>query len=134
MTFSEKKALCIDYFNNLYEKLCLTHELVISCNDDISMYLVPKGTKNQITYSSKPVDSYRVSDHWNWFANLKKCPYEKYVQCFNVDLPKAKPRTEEGKASKPVYGIQVAYFGKDQKYHHVFGEKFDRTNGKWVFE
>lgn len=133
MNFKKKKELCVGYFNSLCKELEDTHVLVGSCNNDSSMYLVPKGTEDQITYASKPADSYRFSDHWNWYANTKKCPDEKYVQCLNVDLPRAKPRSEEGKASKPVFGICVAYFDTDSKYHHVYGEKFDRKTKQWCF-
>lgn len=125
---------CIAYFNNLIEKLKDTHTLVKSCNDDCTMYLVPKGTEDQITYYSKPNDSYRFSDHWNWYANTQKCPDEHYVQCLNDDLPWPRRRTSN-KATRPIWGIQVAYFdGKDEQYHHVYGQKFDKQTKEWSFE
>ena len=133
MNFKKKKELCVNYFDRLCKKLEGTHVLVASCNNDCSMYLVPKGSESQITYSSKPINSYRFSDHWNWYANVKKCPDENYIQCLNIDLPRAKPRNAEGKASKPVFGICVAYFDADSKYHHVYGEKFNRSTREWCF-
>lgn len=133
LSIEEKRAMCTEFFNDLCNELKDTHTLVKSCNKDYSAYLVPKGTEDQISYSSKPVGSYRISDHWNWYANIKKCPDENYVQCLNVDMPRAKSRPEEGKPSKPIFGICVAFFGADHKYHHVFGEKFDRRIKRWVF-
>ena len=133
MNFNEKKRACMEYFNNLCNELKETHSLVGSCNKDCSLYLVPKGTEKEITYSSKPVNSYRFSDHWNWYSNIKKCSDPHYIQCFNIDAPRVKQRIEPGKASKPVLCICVAYFGEDEKYHHVYGEKFDRDKKKWSF-
>jgi len=129
-----KKEECLAYFMDLVKKLADTHELISSCNKDTTLYLIPKGTIDQLTYTSKPVDSYRFSDHWNWYANVNKCPNEHYVQCYNVDMPRVKPRAEAGKPSKPVFGICVAHFGDDMKYHHVFGEKFDRKTKVWSYE
>lgn len=114
-------------------KLCFydTYEEVGSCNADSTLYLVPDGTANQISYTSKPEKSFRVSDHWNWFANLKKCPYEKYIQCLSVDLPFAKKRPANGMASKPINAVQVSVIGKDGKYHAVYGEVFNRKTKTW---
>lgn len=134
MTAREKKDACRAYFMELVQKLKDTHVLVPSCNRDKSLYLVPIGTEDQITYLSKPLDSYRYSDHWSWYSTLEKCPVDWYVQCFNYDLPKPKRREAYGKASKPIYAIQVAYYDGDRKYHHVFGEKFIRNENRWVFE
>ncbi len=130
----ERKGKCINYFNNLAESLKKTHVVVNSCNNDMSAYLVPIGTEDQITYSSKPKNSYRISDHWNWYSNVNKCPNESYIQCYNVDLPFARPRLAPGKASKPRFAISVAYFGNDGKYHHVYGEKFNRKTKEWTWE
>lgn len=131
--YEERKRSCLEYFYYLCDELRETHTIVGSCNNDCSLYLVPKGTESQITYYSKPVDSYRFSDHWNWYANLKKCPDEKYVQCFNPDLPWARRRSEDGRATRPIFGVCVAYFDADQKYHTVFGERFNRRTKKWRF-
>lgn len=131
MNFKEKEKECKSYFDYLAEKLKDTHEVVPSCNNDESRYLIPKGTIDQLTYQSKPVDSYRFSTHWNWYANVNKCPDPDYVQCHNRDLPKAKRRLEEGKPSKPVLGICVARFGEDGFYHTVYGEMY--RNRTWQF-
>ena len=101
----EMKAQCLIYFEDLCRRLEDTHVLVGSCNQDETLYLVPKGTEDQITYNSKPANSYRYSDHWNWYANVKKCKNPNYIQCLNIDLPWAKKRLSEGKASKPIWGV-----------------------------
>ena len=131
MDFNEKKAECLDYFMKLADLLKETHVIVGSCKADASVYLVPIGTESEITYHSKPADSYRYSDHWNWYASLHKCENPNYIQCLNVDMPRAKARTAEGKYSKPVLGICVAKIGDDGKYHTVYGEKFDRKQKTW---
>jgi len=124
---------CVEYFDELCRYLSERYEVVGSCNQDISRYLVPRGTVSEITYHSKPVYSFRISDHWNWYANVNKCKNEHYIQCYSVDLPWAKKRPETGKASKPVRGFQVAYFGEDNKYHAVFGEYFNRKTNRWYW-
>lgn len=133
-TYGDMVEECKEQFMLLAKKLEETHEIVGSCNNDISMYLIPKGSIDELSYSSKPHDSYRFSDHWNWYANLKKCPDEHYIQCFNTDLPWPKKRIAEGKASKPINAICIGYFGEDNKYHHFFGEKLDKKQHIWVFE
>lgn len=132
-TREEKYAACTKFYNELANKLSETHQIVGSCNKDISSYLIPNGTDGDISYYGKPADSFRISDHWNWYSNLRKCSNKGYVQCYSVDVPFARQRVEEGKASKPRFAIQVAYYGKDNKYHHIFGDKFDRKTGKWSF-
>ncbi len=131
MSKDEMMDACVVYFMELAEKLKDTHEIVASCNQDRTMYLIPKGSIDQLSYYEKPVDSYRVSDHWNWYASTFKCSDSKLVQCYNVDLPWAKKRFAEGKATKPIYACQVAYFGDDKRYHHVFGEKYSRKEKGW---
>lgn len=134
MTRDEKMELCIAYFERLAEELKDTHVVVGSCNKDASAYLVPKGTEDQISYYGKPEDSYRISDHWNWFSNVKKCKDEHYVQCLNTDIPWTRLREEPGMATKPRYGIQVAYYGKDRKYHGIFGDLFNRKTKTWAWK
>ncbi len=119
-------STCKKYFYELADELSSTHEIVGSCNHDVSLYLIPKGSIGELSYSSKPENSYRFSDHWNWYANVNKNPDENYIQCHNVDLPGPSKRLAPGKASKPVYGVCVAKF-KDGKYHTVCGDgKKDR--------
>lgn len=129
----ERKQLCLEYFENLVEELKESHVLVGSCNQDSTLYLVPKGSEDQITYHSKPVNSYRFSDHWNWYANTRRCPNPRYIQCFNRELPYARRRPEPGKPSRPVVGVCVAYFDEDNEYHTVFGERFNRKTKEWSF-
>ena len=131
MTNIEKVEACKEFFNSLSKILESTYEVVASCNQDISKYLIPKGTIGDLTYHSKPDASFRISDHWNWYSNLKKCPNPNYIQCLSVDMPRAKKRPDYGKASKPIDGIQVSVIGKDGKYHAVYGEIFDRKTKKW---
>ena len=129
--YQEKYAKCNEFLERLSELLQDTYEPLKSCNEDLSWYLVPKGTKDQVTYYGKPVSSFRVSDHWNWFSSTKKCKDENYVQCRSLDMPWARHREEKGKATKPRFGIQVCIQGIDGCYHHVFGDKFDRKKRIW---
>ena len=126
-----KMYLCTEFFNKLTDALKETYEEVASCNKDITKYLIPNGTISELSYTSKPEASFRFSDHWNWFSNTKKCPDAHYVQCFTKDAPWTKKRKAPGKASTPVYSISVCYFGPDNKYHCVFGEKLDRRTKTW---
>lgn len=131
MTKTEKYSACQEFFDQLVSLLEETHERLASCNNDISAYLIPKGTMEQVSYYGKPANSFRISDHWSWRANLNKCSKPNYIQCLSVDVPHAKPRIDTGKPSKPIFAIQVAYCGEDGKYHCVFGEKFDPKTKQW---
>ena len=131
MTNELKMDLCKNFFEHLAEILREDYEMLGSCNNDSSVYLVPKGTEEQVTYYGKPRKSFRFSDHWNWYSSLKKCDKEHYIQCLSMDMPRAKERPVPWKASKPIFGIQVCMIGEDGKYHHVFGEKYDRKTKKW---
>lgn len=122
---------CIVFFEILAEELQKTHTVKGSCNRDISAYLIPDGTDDLVTYHSKPVNSFRISDHWNWKSNLAKNPNEKYIQCYTRDMPWCKLRQAPGKASPPVFGCAVAYFGYDELYHVVYGERFNRKTKTW---
>lgn len=126
-----KMMKCEEFFAVLSELLNETYEVVSSCNADISKYLIPIGTVSELTYYSKPKNSVRISDHWNWFANLNKCDIPWYVQCYCADIPWPNGRLDVGKASKPRYGMQVSVFGGDGKYHAVYGEVFNRKTKKW---
>lgn len=134
MTYKEYKMYyCMGKFMELAEKLKDTHDIVGSCNKDATIYLIPKGTEDQLTYYGKPEDSYRISDHWNWYANVKKCPDETHVQCHCVDLQKPRRRVDE-RATRPRDGVCIAYYGSDHKYHHVFGERYDPARARLVFQ
>lgn len=134
MTKDQKLEACKVFFEKLAEALSDEYEMLGSCNHDSSVYLIPIGTEDQVTYYGKPKKSFRISDHWNWYANLNKCDKENYIQCLSLDMPWTRNRPLPWKASKPIFGIQVALIGSDGKYHHVFGEKFDRKTKKWSWE
>lgn len=125
---------CKEFFDELASLLSGTFEVIGSCNQDVSQYLVPIGTADQISYYGKPKGSFRISDHWNWYANVNKCHLENYIQCLSVDLPFAKRRFAPGKASKPIWGCQVSVVGEDGKYHCVFGESYDRRTKTWSWK
>lgn len=120
---------CNNFFDNLAKYLGDSYVVVGSCNQDASRYLVPAGTEHLITYHSKPVGSFRISDHWNWYSNVKKNRDPYYIQCHSVDAPPTRARNREGYASEPQQIIQVCYFDNDDKYHCVYGEVYDRDTG-----
>lgn len=127
---NEQTRKCREFFKELTEALSETHEILPSCNHDISMYLCRKGTLEEVTYCSKPEDSFRVSDHWQWYANLMKCPDPHYIQCYSRELPRAKNREKEGYAGKPIIADCVAFF-KDGIYHIVYGEYWNKKKRQW---
>ena len=129
----EDLEACEAFLRQIQTLLEGRYEIVGSCNQDISKYLVPNGTEKQITYYGKPEKSFRISDHWNWYSSTKKCRDISYVQCESVDMPNARERTDEH-ATKPRKGLQVAIQGTDGKYHHVFGYKWipEIREFKWV--
>lgn len=135
MTIEEKKDYCKKFFEELSEKLKDTHVVVKSCNADESAYLIPKGTEDQITYYGKPDCSFRISDHWNWYSNTKKCNDPNYIQCMNVDLNvMAKNRKGPGLASDPYWAWCVGiYFEKDGVYHTMVGEFYNPVTEKQEF-
>lgn len=115
---------CEKFLREVQRILNGRYEIVGSCNKDISKYLIPIGTEKQITYYGKPELSFRISDHWNWYSNLRKCSNRSYVQCESADMPAAREREDE-RATNPRRGLQVAIQGTDGKYHHVFGYKWN---------
>ena len=129
----EKMARCQEFFRKLAELLQGSHVVMDSCNKDLSQYLVPIGTEDQVTYYGKPVGSVRVSDHWTWYTNLNKCCYPGYIQCYSVDTPYARPRDPKYPqlATKGRMAYQVCYYGRDKKYHCVYGEKWDKKQKTW---
>lgn len=128
-----KEQKCRDFYNKLIKALEGRYEVVASSNQDISSYLVPNNTSKQISYYGKPIGSFRFSDHWNWYSNTKKCTNPNYIQCYSVDIPWPNKRPGYSKASKPKRAMQIAFYGKDNKYHHVYGEKYDRKTKEWYF-
>lgn len=134
MSLKENMDLCWEFFNKLSELLKDDYVVIKSCNKDNSAYLVPKGTENDISYYGKPYPSFRISDHWNWYANIKKCSDPDMVQCESVDLPKARPRLQPGMATRPIYACQVAVYLGDGKYYAVYGEDYSRKRKpRWRF-
>ena len=131
MTRKQKMRECKEFFAILRDILHEKYEVVPSCNCDESRYLIPKGTISEITYHSKPALSFRLSDHWNWYAALYKCKDEHYIQCYTRDMPWTRKREKEGMASKPRLGTTVCVMGGDGQYHVVFGERFNRKTKAW---
>lgn len=130
MTIKEKNDKCAVFFNTLSNMLGDRYETLASCNQDISAYLCPAGTTSEVTYHGKPEGSFRISDHWNWYANTNKCSDPKYIQCYCTNLPWAHRRPAENKAGKPITASCVCIF-RNGKYHVVFGECYDRKTKTW---
>ena len=131
MTRNQKMRECKEFFWILSDLLSNSYEIIGSCNKDESKYLIPKGTLHDLTYYSKPALSFRISDHWNWYAALYKCEEEHYIQCYTKDMPWTRKREREGMPSRPVLGTSVCVLGGDGQYHVVYGEKFDRKTKTW---
>jgi hypothetical protein len=135
LTVREKMEACMKFFNILAEELSDDYEVVGSCNKDASVYLIPKGTIDDLSYYGKPLMSFRFSDHWNWFSNTKKCKDRYHIQCNSVNIPWPNwRRHDDDSATRPRTGFQVAFYGKDKAYHHVFGDCFDREKRKWTWK
>lgn len=130
--YANKMIKCGYFFGRLAKELGDSYEVIGSCNKDASAYLIPKGTESQISYYGKPALSFRVSDHWNWYSSTKKCKDETYIQCYSIDLPHPRKRPAKGKASKPIVAAQVAMIGPDGNYHHIYGDKFNGLEWRWV--
>lgn len=122
---------CKKFFDGLAEHMGDGYVVVESCNGDRSAYLVPIYEEDQITYHSKPTFSYRISDHWNWKTSFKKNPDEHYIQCYSKDFPWCKKRNAPGKASNPILACSVCFYGPDNLYHVIYGQKFDRKTKTW---
>lgn len=131
--FHEMEQDCITFFNELADILKNKYEVVASCNNDCSAYLIPNGTADEISYCSKPAYSFRISDHWNWYANTKKCIFEDYIQCLNTDLMWAHHRSKEKPtaATKPIHAYCVAYCGPRGIYRTIYGQVYDRKTRTW---
>lgn len=125
---------CHEFMDKLQDILQGKYEIVPSCNKDNSSYLIPIGTSDQITYYGKPILSFRMSDHWNWYSNIRKCSDPDYIQCNCTDLPRAKKRYSEVKGTNPIRATMVAIQLSDGNYHHVFGEKYYRKTRTWAWE
>ena len=130
MNHEEKMRRCSDFFNVLAQALSSNYTVMGSCNKDVSAYLVPTGHEDEVSYYGKPENSFRVSDHWNWYSSLKKCSDQDEVQCHSIDIPRPRRRPEVGKASYPRKAAQVALY-KDGRYQAVYGEVFDHKTKSW---
>ena len=125
---------CIQFFNIVAAQLKDTHVVVESKSKKWpSFCLVEKGQERQVSYYGKPVNSLRVAPNWNWRAGLDRCSNPKYIQCVTPDLPFARRRPAEHPewSSMPIFGNMVGYFDTDNKYHCIFGEKYDRETKEW---
>ena len=110
--YEERKESCIKYFNAISELLSDKYEVLGSCNNDYTLYLIPFGTSGQLSYYGKPANSIRCADHWNWYSNTKKCSWENYIQCLSADVPWARKRTAPGKSTRPRSSLSVQLIGE----------------------
>ena len=131
MTIKEKENKCKAMFHDLREYLGDDYERTVSGTINRDYYLYPAGTRSDISYHGKPSKSFRLSFHWNWLTDLNKCNDPNYIQCESVDMPRCRKRSEDGKPTKPMYGYQIAFYGNDNKYHCVYGDKYNRKSAKW---
>ena len=132
MTKAEKWKECSNFFKRLTTLLKDDYDVMGSFNVDQTLYLVPKGTEDQVTYHSKPAYSFRLSDHWNWYANIKKCSNERYIQCWAYDLPRPRKRKGPGLASEPIEAICVAMTRPNGSYKVIFGDHYTKRNWIWI--
>lgn len=131
---NEKLIRCGNFIASLAYLLGPRYDFLPSCNQDISRYLIPAGSKHELSYYGKPDKSFRFSDHWNWYASTKKCTDETLVQCRSLDMPWVRRREEPGKATKPRYGVQVCMYDASTRcYRHIYGDKFDRKTKTWTW-
>ena len=128
-------ADCNAWFDKLAELVIPMGYKVIRSSNPTSndRYLVPVGTENDLSWNSKPAFSFRVSNHWNWRANKKKCDDDRYIQCYTRDMPWARKRRDDGLATRPMIGCAVAYFTEGREYVVIYGEKFNRINKTWSY-
>ena len=129
----ERKTKCRYFYDELTKELSEFYDSIGSCNHDESIYLIPKGTEEQITYYGKPDRSFRYSDHWNWYSSIRKCEDPSVIQCYNADIPEPRSRIEDWKASKPRFAIQVGYCDKNNEYHAIYGEAYDKETKEWYW-
>ena len=148
--YQEQAEACIQFFTKLSELLSDDYEMINSGSREFMIihkhkfgelfrisdhYLIPFGTKSQITYYNKPHWSFRISDHWNWFDTVDKCNQKNNIQCFNVDLPRTKRYVKDNERSVPISAFQVALYGNhnDEAYHCVYGAYKDKNTHKWCW-
>lgn len=130
MNKKEKQYRCVKFFEELCGLLEGRYERLSGCNWGISECLCPIGTTEEVTYYGKPEMSFRVSNHWNWYANTNRCSDPGHAQCYSTDFPWVRRRPAEGKPSRPIMAEAVCLY-KNGKYHVVYGEYFDRKTKHW---
>lgn len=139
MTREEKiieRAVCEEKCREFIFKLAELlpeYKLIEGLSKGVSMFLIPEGTEGDVSWTGKPAKSFRFSGVWNWYTNAGNCPDLDVIQCESVDMPAPKERRGEGSGSIPWKGYQVAYYGDDHKYHHVYGLGYDRKRGHWFW-
>ena len=132
--WKEQFEKCVTFFNAVADELKETHTVIQGKSKKTkSACLVKKGKENEVSYYGKPINSLRVAINWNWRAGLDRCSNPKYIQCVTPDLPYCRHRPKEHPewASPPVYGNMIGYFDTDNKYHCIFGEKYDHETKTW---
>lgn len=127
----ERMKKCSEVFTMIADLLSDKYETLESCNKDFSKYLCPKGTIGEVTYESKPEKSFRISDHWNWYSNMKKCPDPDYIQCYASNLPEPRPREGES-ATKPRSAISIGFYVNGQ-YKIIYGELYNKETDEWTW-
>ena len=132
MEFREKRAKCNEYFNGLCELLNETYEHHANRTKDHrpDKYLYPKGTVREITYSSKPKNSFRFSSKWNFYKDGQGRMLPE-VQCYSEDFPNAHTDSLGHGPQGSVLAYSVCFYGEDGHYHVVYGERYNRKTRKW---
>ena len=125
----ERMNKCSEVFSELAKILSDQYEILESCNKDFSKYLCLKGTTGEVSYEGKPEKSFRISDHWNWYSNVKKCPDMSIIQCYASNIPEPREREGEG-ATKPRKAISIGFYENGQ-YKIVYGEFYNKETEEW---
>lgn len=126
----EQFQKCINFFNTLAGLMGGDSVIHIGHTLD-SFILCKKGEEDRVTYTGKPEMSLRCARRWNWYANIKKCPDPKYVQCYTRDLLRPRKRKGEGLPSDPIYANSVCLFVNNE-YHVIYGEWYDDKQFHWL--
>ena len=68
-------------------------------------YIIPNGMK--LSYGPHPEGTIRISNHWSWYANIKKCSNREFIQCY---LYNTQPNQRENNncSSKPIKKVEIA--------------------------
>lgn len=132
MTQKERMEKCKEFFKEITKELEDDYEVITGLDKQhYNALLIPKGTKGEVNYYGKPINSFRVALLWNWKASIKRCKREDYIQCENISLMKCKPRKGDGLPSNPIYAWCVAYYANDCKYHTVYGSIYNNVTHEW---